>query len=265
MQSAELKYFEIRGAKWRYYVSGEGKKGFLFLAGMMSAGPSIVKFLSDAFPDRRVVTPVHAVVDSIADYLQAIELLLDREGISETTIYGASFGSLIAQCFARPNVQKITHLILSGAAVPETSRIRTNKIWLQLLPFLPLSVLKMSLLVTLRVLLKNSNANQPFWQNEYRQLIKNITKADLTSRYRIAIDYDKNYSFQPGDFQNSSIPILILEGEADRVAGKKIREKLRAVYPQATVHVFPGAGHSILLTHAEAWKKVVRNFLSVPH
>ena len=259
----EAKALDINSAKWRYYVSGTGKDGFLFLAGMLSGGPSIAEFLSAAFPEKRVVVPAHAAVHTISEYIHAIRLLLDRESISKTAVYGASFGSLIAQCFSRSNIQQISHLILSGAAVPETSRIRTSQIWLRLIPFLPLSIIKMSLFATLRSLLRSSKGNQTLWRHEYRQLIQNITKEDLISRYKIATDYDKNYFFQSIDFQNSPIPILVLEGEADRVAGNKIREKLRTVYPEAAVHIFRGAGHSILLTHPEEWKSVVRNFLSL--
>jgi pimeloyl-ACP methyl ester carboxylesterase len=260
MQCAELKYLEVRGIRWRYYVSGMGKKGFLFLSGMLGSGPKIAEFLGGAFPEKRVIIPVHAAVHSISDYLQMVESLWDRENISETAVYGASFGSLIAQCFSRSNIQKVSHLILSGAAVPETSRIRINQVWLRVIPFLPLTIVRMGLLLTLRSLLKNCKENRTLWQHEYRQLITSITKADLISRYKIAIDYDKKFLFRPDDF-SSSHPILVLEGEADRVAGKKIRERVRSVYPHATVHVFRGAGHSILLTHPEEWRGVVKDFL----
>lgn len=106
--------------------------------------------------------------------------------------------------------------------------------------------------------------DQDAWRSDYLELIAGLERRDFESRYHISIDFDENCRFAATDLRDWPGRILILEGGADRVAPPRIRESLRALYPEAVLHAIPDAGHSILLTHTEECVAVVRRFIAEP-
>jgi pimeloyl-ACP methyl ester carboxylesterase len=101
--------------------------------------------------------------------------------------------------------------------------------------------------------------NQKLWRKELQTLASQIQREDLGSRYYTATDYDQNFRFRTDDLM--AIPILLLEGSEDKVAKKKDRDQMRALYPHAEVSTVEGAGHSLLLTHPQQWQAAVAKFI----
>ena len=113
----------------------------------------------------------------------------------------------------------------------------------------------------LRKMLRDVVRDRDAWRADYLELIVVLQREDLASRYRVAIDFDENSHWTPHDLKRWPGKLLILEGSDDRVAGPKIRDSLRALYPQATVHVVAGAGHALLLSHTEQVQRFLKNWL----
>lgn len=246
----------------KYFSAGNGTDGMLVLPGSLGGCETMAVLLSQAAPDRRILVPEYPQANTVEDYLSLIDRIVKKENIRNLVVYGASFGGLIAQCWLRRHPEQVTHLILSGAGFPEPSRARTNRRLMRILPFIPERLIQFLLKIVLRLMLRNASNQREVWGIEYGKLISRISRADVTSRYRIAIDFDENYRFTDSDFSQWTGKILILEGSADRVAGKKIRQGLRNLYPQARIHTFPDAGHSAMLTHTKEWLKIISDFVS---
>lgn len=234
----------------------------LVLPGSLGGCEAMAVLLAQAVPDRRILVPEYPPANTVQDYLRGIDQIVQKEDVKNLVVYGASFGGLIAQCWVRRHPEQVTHLILSGAGFPEPSRARTNRRLLHVLPFIPERSVRLFLRVLLRLMLRNVLSDQrALWRREYGQLISRISRADLVSRYRIAIDFDENYHFTDSDLNVWPGKMLILEGSADRIAGKKIRNGLRNLYPQARLYTFPEAGHSAMLTHTKEWLTVLSDFI----
>ena len=251
---------KVSGVEWRYHSAGIGSVPLIVLSGSLGASSGTAGLISEMLPATRVIVPEYASVGSVNDCLTAIESILEKEGIENHAIYGGSFGGFIAQCWCRKNPARITHMILSGTGAPDACRLRKNKKALRVMPYQPLSVARIFLRILLWGMLLKTGPGAQKWKREYELLIARLTKADLISRYRVAIDLDSHYRFTPAALP-SSVRVLILEGERDRLATKMVREELRSLYPEAKTHVFLGAGHSSMITHSDEWSRIVSEFL----
>ncbi len=259
----EHKERSLAGSQWRYRVTGSKEKALLALPGSLGGGDAITDLMAQMLPDRQIIVPEYSAVSTVSECVDGIDEILRAEQIEKMAVYGGSFGGLIAQCFVRRHPERVTHLILAGSGFPEPKRVEKNRRLLQLLPYLHMGLMRLLLRVVLWKLLRQVTGDQNHWKTEFHQLMRKLTKEDLASRYNIAIDFDENYRFTPADLADWPGKILILEGSADRIANEQIRAGLRALYPQATVHTFAGAGHSMLLTHTQEWQKIVLPFLDM--
>lgn len=247
----------------KYFSAGDGTDGMLLLAGSLGSCETMATLLAQAVPGRRILVPEYPAVNTVEECLCGIDQILQKEKVRNLAVYGASFGGLIAQCWVRRRPDMVTHLILSGAGFPEPSRARTNQRFVRLLPIIPERLIQVLLKIALHFMVRDTSVQGKVWRKEYGKLIARIRRPDVESRYRIAIDFDQNYRFMDSDLSQWPGKILILEGSADRVAGKKIREGLRRLYPQAKIHTFEEAGHSAMLTHTNEWLKIISEFVTV--
>ena len=243
------------GTEWRYHLVGEGNQCLVVLSGSLGATNRIAGFLAEQLTDYRFIVPEYAAVGTIRECLDALDLILDREKIERFALLGSSFGGVIAQVFARRHPDRVTNLILAGTSPPDMDRVRSHQRALKLLPWIPVSLIRALLKILLHGMLRR--VKNRVWLQEYSRLISSLSKKDISSRYRVAMDLDRSYRFDPQDLY-SSIPVLILEGERDRIANQTTRLRWGTIYPHANFHVFRGAGHSAMMTHTEEWIHVVR-------
>jgi pimeloyl-ACP methyl ester carboxylesterase len=256
-----MKSVALNGKEWRYRVEGSGSRTLLMLPGALGSGEFMAHYVSELLPGVNVIVPDYSTGMTVQEFLNAFEVMIQAEGADAPVVYGGSFGGLLAQCWARRHPDRTPGLILSGAAFPDPLRLPANRRMLRLLPLIPMPLVRSLMKIAARSIAKNIPKHTESWRTELLFLAGKIQREDLASRYSTAIDFDSHYSFSPADLQNSPIKILLLEGSKDRIAGKKVREGMRTLYPQATIKTFEGAGHSSLLTHPDEWKSAVSNQL----
>ena len=79
---------------------------------------------------------------------------------------------------------------------------------------------------------------------------------------RRVVDLGTNYLFTPEDLRAWSGPILLLLGEDDPATPPPARQALAAMYPQALVRTFSGAGHLTAILKQEEYLAAIDGFLS---
>lgn len=247
-----------------YFAGGSGESALLAFAGSLGACPTLVKVLSEAAPDHRIIAPDYTPAGSIAEVMNGVESMLAEEAIRPDILYGGSFGGMLAQSWLRRHPEEVRHAIFSGCGAPDPQRAKSNRKWLTRLPWIPMGLMRAGLRFALRRMMRDVVRDREAWRADYLELITVLNREDLASRYNVSIDFDENSQWTPQDLHRWAGKILILEGGADRVAGPKVRESLQALYPQATVHVVAGAGHALLLSHTEQIQNVVRAWLNQP-
>lgn len=254
-----LRTREIGGVAWRYSVAGEGSRGLLVLPGA-AGGADVSLRLLPVLDDYRIVTLTYPVVEDIDSLLRGIDEILTAEGLERVDVFGGSFGGMVAQCFARHAPGRVRRLAIQATGVPTPSRARVNQRVLKVFRFIPMRVLHLLLKLAVRISLKQMPGDERrFWTTYFDREIGSLSRAEWVTRYRLAIDFDRNRRFLPEDLDAESIPVLILEGSEDRLAKG---EPLRALYPGARVHTFSGVGHGMSFLRPEEWGRVIREFLT---
>jgi pimeloyl-ACP methyl ester carboxylesterase len=216
----------ISQTEWRYHVTGSGLQPLLILSGSLGATEGIASYLGEHLSGCRLIVPEYAPVQTVEEYLQALDSILDREQVRRFAILGGSFGGLIAQTYARLHPDRITHLILAGTSVTDPVRVRNHQRILKLLPWIPVGIIRSLLRLLLRRMLRS--VSNPVWKQEYSQLVAKLSEADIVSRYQVALDLDRSYRFHPGELPDS-IKVLIMVGEKDRIANATVRVRLREI------------------------------------
>jgi pimeloyl-ACP methyl ester carboxylesterase len=95
-------------------------------------------------------------------------------------------------------------------------------------------------------------------------LATQLSKADLVNALKEMLDYAGHYRFNADDLASWPGSVLVIESERDEAFPPAARAALRAVYPQAQVRTFTGAGHAVMITDLEEYLSAVLAFLQEP-
>jgi len=259
-----LEHVTVAGLSWDYIASGESNEALLLLPGGAMVGEAGFTRIS-AFEDRyRVIAPSYAHVPTAAQLLDGLTSILDAEGVRAAHVLGPSYGGLVAQCLVRRHPGRVKTLILANTAVPPRRLLWPARIFLALLPLVPLAWLRALRERTLARAFSGVPSvpleDQAFWREYQHELISRLSKAEWRAMYRVGIDLVERFRFTPGDLASWPGKILILESDQDIVTPEQ-RAGLRRCYPRAEVHTFHGAGHTPWMSHKQEYLSVIKEFL----
>src|SRR5215210_4882854 len=136
------KHITVAGVGGDYIACGEGEEALLHLPGGVMVGEAGFTRIP-AFEDRyRVIAPSYASVTTAAEFLDGLVGVLDAEGVREAHVLGPSYGGIVAQGFVRRHPERVRSLILANTLVPPRSMLRLSRVFLALLPLVPLGWLR---------------------------------------------------------------------------------------------------------------------------
>jgi pimeloyl-ACP methyl ester carboxylesterase len=253
----------LSNIRWKYF-SGSQQQGpaLLMLPGAIGKGEIAFRHILEFEHDYRVIAPDYPPVQTVECLLDGLLRILDAEKIDAVTIIGGSVGGGLAQCMVRKYPERVTNLVLSHTGVPTHKRGKLNSLGMKLLAVFPMSLIRAGLKWEISRLLAVAQEEKQFWLAYFGELASGLTREQLISGYARAIDLDLHYKFAPNDLTEWTGKILILESDNDSVVPPAERTALKALYPQAQVHTFQGAGHGASIVKRQEYISVVREFLS---
>ena len=252
----------VEGIAWKYIACGHGEKALLILPGLLGFGEMSFEHILAFENSYRVIAPSYPItITRVLQLTRGIIGILDAEHIDRVQVLGGSYGGMIAQCLVHQYPNRVDRLILSHTGVPRPDRAVKNRRFLAILRLLPMRLLRTMLRLSTRKSMAGAPMQRAFWEAYSNEKIALITKADLISRYQVAVDFDVSCAFAPEDLRDRPGQILILEGDNDPVAESQAREALRALYPEARVHTFHGSGHVASIAKLDEYVAVIRHFL----
>jgi len=256
------KHTFVHGIKWDYIASGNGSEALLILPGLLGFGEMSFQHIRAFENDYRVIAPSYPVeIATVKQLVDGVVAILDAEGIQRAHVLGGSYGGMVAQCLVRRYPQRVTSLVLSHTGGPKPDRAATNRRFITLLRLLPMNLLRLMLKGTTCKSLRDAPEQIPFWEAYSHEMIARLSKADLISRYQVAIDFDASSAFTPDDLTDWPGRIQILEGDNDPIAEAPAREALKTLHPQARVHTFHGSGHVASIAKLDEYVAVIKSFL----
>jgi pimeloyl-ACP methyl ester carboxylesterase len=254
----------LSGIDWTYLVGGAGPTTLLIPAGGERLGdvgfPLVEHFEQGyccvylAFPP---LSAMRALVDGVAD-------VLDHIGVDRVMLMGASFGGDIAQCFVRAYPTRVDKLILMNTGIPDERLGRATRRARPLVSRLPMRLVRTLLNAYLGRALAVPIIERAFWRALLRELIGQLTRADIIASFDDTIDYRLNYHFAPSDLAHWSGNALILQSDNDPATSPAMRQAIRTLYPSAQMHVFHSAGHTPFLSQPDQFYPLVDAFLREP-
>ncbi len=256
------KTLEWEGARWEYLVGGQGEQVIVILPGLIGIAEMSFQQMRRLEDEYRVLVPSYPFeIKTIAKLVAGLKHVLEVENFECFHLLGGSYGGLIAQRLARACPERVDRLILSHTGGPKPERARQNRKTLLLFRILPMSML--------RGVVRQSNSRSfadapevaPFWEAYTEEILTWLKKADLIARYQVAADFDATSVFSTDDLKDWPGKILILEGDNDPIAEAGDRQKLKELYPQASVHTFHGSGHIASIARVDEYVGVIKEFL----
>jgi pimeloyl-ACP methyl ester carboxylesterase len=261
-----LKHTTVGRVRWEYIASGDGDEALLILPGGAMVGEAGFTRIPAYEKDYRVIAPSYASVPTATELLDGLAGVLDAEGVREAHVIGQSYGGLVAQCFVRRHPERVRSLILTNTLVPRQGMLRVAKVFLKLLPLVPLPWLRTlrerGLSRAFRGVPSVPEEDQAFWRAYQHGLISRMTKEDMLDLYRLGVDLVQSCRIKPDDLASwQQGRTFILESDEDFLAPEK-RAELRRCYPTAEVYTIHGAGHTPWMSHKEEYLSAVEGFLA---
>ena len=261
--AAPLRRLQHGGVEWQYRAGGEGRHGLLLLPGAVGDGDAYFTLGPLLAPTHKLIAIAYPPVDSLTPLLDGLRYILDREGIVSTDIVGGSFGGMIAQAFLQRFPQRTRRVVLSATGAARPERVASNERLSRVIGRLPVGVARALLRAIVRVTLKPVSDDRAFWRAFYFHAIAVLSREELVARYALSADVDRHGPPSPAGRQEWTGAVLILEGDADRIAHAGARDSLKSLYPGARVHTFPGAGHAISAERRQEWAATIAEFLTM--
>jgi len=251
----------LADVEWRYRVAGTGATGLVLLPGSAGGGDAYFRLVERLEADFRCLMIDYPVVDGIEAMLTGLAAVLAVEEIERFSVVGGSFGGMIAQALLIADPLRVERVVLNSTGPPSPERATSNRRWQPIMRCIPLSWIRGLLSLAVRRIGKRIVVGKEFWIDYYTQAARAITRADLESKYRISIDFDRDFGSRLDALEDWQGAILLTQGSADSLAGEKIRSELLRAYPRAQVKTFEGAGHGVSLERPDEWEETVVRFL----
>lgn len=239
---------------------GEGPSRLVVLPGIVGSGDALAALAEALVSTHQTAFVTYPRVEGLTALLAWLETLRAHLGGGAVSVYGGSFGGLVAQAWLRQAPAAIGDLVVSGVGPPDAARAARNQRLLPWFARVPMPAWRTVLGLAIR-LSTSRTPDRDLWRAVYGHDVAQLAWPDLGWRYRVSIDVDHAGAPDESELRAWHGRMLVLEGTRDRVARGAQRAALRAVYPRATFHVFEGAGHGMALEQPDAWLRVVEAFL----
>lgn len=260
--AAPIRKLPHGGVEWQYRVAGSGARGLLLLPGAVGDADAYFTLEPLLSSTHTLIAIAYPQLASLTALLDGLRYILDREHLDCTDIVGGSFGGLIAQAFLRRFPQRTRRIVLSATGLAKPERAVSNQKFARTLGWLPIGVTRALLRTIVRVSLKPVTGDRAFWRDFYFRAIARLSRDELVARYALSADVDRHGPPSPAGLQEWTGEMLILEGDADKIAHGAARDSLKSRYSGARIRTFPGAGHAISAERRHEWAAEIASFLT---
>jgi pimeloyl-ACP methyl ester carboxylesterase len=251
----------VEGVAWEYIVAGQGDETLVLLPGALGTPDISWDLVMCLAERRRVVAPSYAPMMTMDALVDGIAGVLERVGIDRAHVVGGSYGGFVGQAFVRRHPDVTRSLVLSHTQPPDPAGAEQVKKVVRWLSLLPAGMLRWLLGRSLRKLMPEKTPETALSHAIFEEALRyRLTKADLLSRSRCAIDFSFS-DYTPQDLADWPGRILLLMSDSDPSTPEPVRAAMQALYPQAEVHLFHGTGHASSLLKRDEFLAALEGFL----
>ncbi len=255
------KAITVDGVEWTYYVGGHGPRTILFLHGMGGAYDLWWQQVTAFEPDFRVITyTLPEAVDNLEGVLRGLTAILDTEHVTTFSAVGTSMGGYITQYLMKKIPDRLDRVVLGNTFPPNDIIIEENRTKSALVRLLPEIAIQWFGEKSLNEKLLPAAGGDSLLAAFLPSLP--FSKKGFLGRYAITTEF---FTINPCAYPIRRIPKLIIESDNDPLVDKRLRDELKALYPDARVFTFHGEGHFPYINAADTYNEILRRFLTAPN
>lgn len=256
--------------EWTYYSCGKGKDTIIILPGGLGTGEAAFCYIQSLETHHNIISPIYPPVNTIDELVEGINKIIEAELVENITIFGASFGGILAQCYMKKYSDKIENLVLAHTTTitsdcPEEdlrSSISLLNKTIKLANILPTFVMRSMVNMKFKRLSNKMVGEEKFWRRYFKEIVKTYNKDSIISSSRCMLDFAYNYKFEYGFLNNWQGKILILEADDDTSFSDGQKELLKLLYKDATVNTEHGFGHLTTFVKRDLYIKLIDKFIT---
>ena len=247
---------------WRWIDSHHGDETLIILPGFMGEAETSFLYVLALALHLRVISvsypptigQVNKLCDSFCDFL-------DELNIVHTTVLGGSSGGFLAQVFLRRLPGRFSACILTHTGLPSFRRARTAHFFLRLFHHMPFRLLQWLMQASVYAFFPRPTSTHAFWRAHFREVIRRQTKTALTNRFALMEDFHSQSHFHVDDLATWSGKLLLMEMLRDPLTTPDEQAALRALYPNARLHVFAESAHYDSVEQPDGQIRVIKEFM----
>jgi pimeloyl-ACP methyl ester carboxylesterase len=253
----------IRGTAWPFMDTVRGDRVVLLLSGAAGVAELSWRSIEHLAARDRVIAPDYPALNTMAELVDGIAMLLDRKEVDQAHVIGGSYGGLVAQAFVRRHPRRTASLVLSHTLAPDRAAGTKLARVALLLKWLPERALRALFRLRLRGLFPEGGPPELALSKALFAEIVNhrITKAQILGMMHRVADLGTNCVFGPDDLETWPGRILLLMGTDDPATPEPARRALLELYPRAETRAFSGFGHLTAILNQGEYFAAIDQFL----
>jgi pimeloyl-ACP methyl ester carboxylesterase len=230
----------VNDQDWEYVLAGAGDT-LLMLPGFFGVAGTDFRYILAFEGQYRVISVTYPPSgDSVSALVDGLAAYMDSLGIARVHLLGGSYSGYIAQAFVRRYPQRVSRLILAQTGPPRRKYLPLAFLLSALFRMLPPEASRWLMRRITAWFLPLNTPQQSFWRAYFLGLIQTFSHRAVYNRFRVALDYHRNYRFTPADLAGWPGEILILESSHDNLLSSEDLKSLRRLYPQAQCRIISG-------------------------
>ena len=293
----KLKQIELKnGETISYFEQGDSKEALVLLHGNTSSAIFFEPLFSKLPDGVRVIAPdlrgfgsssYKQKIETLNDFAQDLKLFLEALGLSCMSLLGWSLGGNIAMEFAASYPEMVSNLILLSSGSPKgypvfkkdekgqpiIPEVYETKEALALDPVQVLPLLNVfnqkdaQMLASIYDFAIYTGSKKPDPKQNLKWMQSAVNQRNLVdvdwalAHYNISNE-PNFYGMGNNKLKNINTKTLIIWGDKDITVPKVMFEELTRLMPDATVLIYEGAGHSILVDETEKLAIDLLHFIS---
>lgn len=265
----KLKSLLVKDNEWRYFCVGKGDNTIVILPGGLGTGEAAFHYIKYFENHYNVIAPIYPDLYTMDELVEGLKKIIDHEAVTNINLFGISFGGLLAQCYMKKYSKEINNLILAHTTTvtsdypsdESNKRISSLKKAIKIIDILPLFLLKIMYNKKFKKISEQIVVEEEFWEQYFKELIKDYDKNSFKSSMTRMIDFVTNYKFEYDFLEGWDGKVLILEADDDKSFSHKEKEYIKKLYKDAEVHTEHGFGHLTTFVKRDLYMQYINEFI----
>jgi len=254
----------INHRAWHYYRIGTGAP-ILWLTGGLRRVASGFAFMEKLAARHTVIAPDYPPVNSMDDFITAVDAILETEDVDTFSLAGQSYGGMLAQAYLAHKPEAVERLILSSTGPADYGKawLLVEYFFIALARFLPEKTVKNIFMGKILEIITVPEVERAEWVAYFQTMIQNdLSRADIISHFAIAADMIRKGIVAPAAYCNWTGRIIVLSAENDPTQSKKDLPRYEKLFGR-NVELFDMGkmGHTALLFNPARYVELLEQTL----